>query len=102
MVCANSRQKRVLIRWLANRKMTTGIGKGPMAIYANVSVKPSVSIANLFSNTLRGVSLQIVLMAWASTRMMDSVITNLVTVQKRISPVSFADSYLPVTGHEIE
>ena len=41
-------------------------------------------------------------MAWASTWMMDSVTTNLVTVQKSISPVSFAEFYLPETGHEIE
>jgi hypothetical protein len=33
---------------------------------------------------------------------MDRVITNLVTVQKGISPVSSAGFYLPETGHQIE
>jgi len=34
--------------------------------------------------------------------MMDSVITNLVTVQKSFFPITFAEFYSPVTGREIE
>jgi hypothetical protein len=34
--------------------------------------------------------------------MMHGVIANLMTIQKSISPVSFAESYLPITGNEIE
>src|SRR5207249_1814059 len=82
--------------------MATGICQGPMVVNADVPVEPGVRNMNLFSNTFRSVSLQIVPATSTSTGVMDRVTTDFVAVEKGPSPVSLAKFNPPVTGGQIK